>query len=235
MKAWVWSVGLWLVGIGPLAAMDITQPETLRYRLYWGPLTVGYAQLEYVPQGDRYRVKAEVKDDSRLIDLHDVWQVEGQHTAKRAFVPEVYKVKQAENNYRADKAMVFDRKAGQVVYTNYLDPSDTAEPLVLGEARDVLSTVYAWRQASDAEIGKAERLPMVSLKREIVLTRTAGEKVRLNVAGKPVAAWKVTMRVIKNGKPSKDVWTVYVSDEVQRTPLEISAATKFGTFRAVLK
>ncbi len=235
MKRWVWIMGLWLVGIGSAHALDLKAAETLRYRLYWGPVAVGDAQLEYVPQGDRYTLKAEVVDDSSLIELHDVWHTTGRHTAKRAFVPDEYKVVQAENSYRADKSMLFDRKAGKVVYTNRLDASDKGDEVLVSEARDVLSTVYAWRLATDADVGQAARIPMVSMKREVVLERKAGVKDRVQHGGKTVEAWRVEMRVIKNGKPSKDTWTVFVSDDVQRKPLKIVASTKFGTFNALLK
>ena len=235
MKRWVWIMGLWLVGIGHATAMDVKSAETLRYRLYWGPVAVGDAQLDYRVDGDRYHIQAEVTDDSSLIDLHDVWEAQGRHTKGRAFVPDVYKVVQAENSYRADKTMVFDRKAGKVVYTNRRDAADTAEALPLNEARDVLSAVYAWRLVNEADVSKAAQIPMVSMKREVVLERKVGVKDRVQVGGRNVAAWRVEMRVIKNGKPSKDTWTVFVSDDVRRVPLKIVAKTKFGTFNAILK
>jgi Protein of unknown function (DUF3108) len=235
MKRWVWIMGLWLVGIGSAHALDLKAAETLRYRLYWGPVTVGDARLDYRVDGDRYTVQAEVVDDSSLIDLHDVWQTTGRHTKARAFVPDEYKVRQAENSYRADKSMVFDRTVGKVVYTNRLDASDKGDEVVVSEARDVLSTVYVWRLATDAEVIQAARIPMVSMKREVVLERKAGVKDRVQHGGKTVAAWRVEMRVIKNGKPSKDTWTVFVSDDVRRIPLKIVARTKFGTFNAILK
>lgn len=235
MKLWVWIMGLWLVGIGCVHALDMRSAETLRYRLYWGPVAVGDARLDYRAEGARYTVKADVKDDSALIDLHDVWEVEGLHTAKRAFVPEVYTVVQTENSYRAHKTMRFDRKLGEVVYTNHLDASDRGDEIAVGEARDVLSTVYAWRLIPEAEIVRPARIPMISLKREVVLERKAGVKDRVQVGDRDVDAWRVDMRVIKNGKPAKDTWTVFVSADARRIPLKIVAQTKFGTFNALLK
>lgn len=235
MKRWVWIMGLWLVGIGHAMAMDVKSAETLRYRLYWGPMAVGDAQLDYRADGDRYQIKAEVVDDSSLIDLHDVWQAEGRHTKARAFVPDVYKVVQAENSYRADKTMVFDRKAGKVIYTNRRDAADKVDALPLSDARDVLSAVYAWRLVNEADVSKPAQIPMISMKREVVLERKVGVKDRVQIGGQKRDAWRVEMRVIKNGKPSKDIWTVFVSDDAHRVPLKIVAKTKFGTFNAILK
>lgn len=235
MKVWVWIMGLWLVGIGTAAALDLTKAESLHYEVYWGPLSVGEATLSYTPRGPSYTLRAEVRDDSRLIDLHDVWQSTGHHTATRAFVPSVYKVAQVENTYRSDKTMVFDRKAGKVVYTNRIDPTDVAEPLTLSEARDVLATVYAWRVAQETDVTRAARVPLVSLKREIILDRKAGVRDTVQVGGRARAAWRVEMRAIKGDKPARDLWTVYVSEDAARVPLKIVAATKFGTFTAVLK
>ena len=47
MKLGVWIMGLWLVGIGHVAALELNGSESLRYRLYWGPLAVGDARLDY--------------------------------------------------------------------------------------------------------------------------------------------------------------------------------------------
>lgn len=235
MNVWVWIMGLWLVGIGTAAALDVSKAENLRYGVYWGFLNVGDATLSYTPSGQAYTLRAEVRDDSALIDLHDVWQSEGSHTAARAFVPAVYKVVQVENAYRSDKTMVFDRKAGKVVYTNHLDATDVAEPLPLKEARDVLATVYAWRVAGETDVTRAARVPLVSLKREIVLDRKAGVLDKVLINGRNLPAWRVEMRAIKAGKPARDLWTVYVSNDAARVPLKIVAATKFGTFTALLK
>ncbi len=235
MKLWVWIMGLWLVGIGYAHAMDMKAAETLRYRLYWGPIAVGDAQLDYRVDGDCYTIQAEVTDDSSLIDLHDVWESQGHHTKARVFVPDLYKVVQAENSYRADKTMVFDRKAKKVVYTNRRDASDKADDVPLSDARDVLSAVYAWRLENEADVSQAAQIPMISMKREVVLERKVGVKDRVQHGGKNIDVWRVEMRVIKNGKASKDVWTVYVSDDVRRVPLKIVAKTKFGTFNAILK
>ena len=235
MQKFIWILGLWLLGIGPATALDMKTPETLKYNVYWSFVRVGHAQLDYVPGNGTYVLQAVVKDDSNLLDLNDSWESEGAHDAAKPFVPRMYSVKQAENDYRSDKVMVFDAKAKQVVYRNNIDATDKAEPLTLGEARDVLATVYAWRMGGLAEVAHAAETPMVSLKRIITLKRTAGEKTILKIGARTYAAWRVQLTTVKAaGKAGKDTWTVYVSDDVNMVPLQIVAATKFGTFRASL-
>jgi hypothetical protein len=174
-----------------------------------------------------------VKDDSRLIDLQDSWESRGNVGKGGVFSPVVYAVKQAENSYRADKTMTFGRD-GKVVYANHVDPTDVAEPVMAGGARDVLATVYAWRMGGVDEVKKAAQVPMVSIKKLVTLQREAGVKTTLKLGNREYTAWKVVMRVIKDGKPGKDIWTVYVKDDANLVPLQIVAATKFGTFRASL-
>ncbi|PZP39429.1 MAG: hypothetical protein DI585_04100 [Pseudomonas fluorescens] len=234
MKTIIWSMGLWLLGIAPVAALDLRTPETLAYSVYWGPVKMGAAQLTYTPEKGRYTLRAEVKDNSSLIDLSDSWESRGVHTEKAPFRPEVYHVKQAENSYRADKTMTFDRAAKVVRYQNHIDATDEVEPLPLVDARDVLATVYTWRLRGDEEVMRGANVPMVSLKREITLKREAGVRETLKVGKRTLPVWKVQMRTIKGTKPSKDTWTVYLTDDAAMVPVRIVAATKFGTFRAEL-
>ena len=243
MQIRIWTLGMWRLSIALLLlvvampaarAFDLTKPESLKYNVYWGFVRMGGAKLEYVPSGNAYVLRTSVKDDSRLIDLQDSWESRGVHTPERAFVPHVYHVKQAENSYRADKSMTFDAKTKQVVYVNHLADYDKVEPLPLTEARDVLATIYNWRLRGDEEVKRAAEVEAVSLKRPITIKREAGVRTTLKLGNMEMAVWRVTMRTIKDTKPSKDVWTVYLRDDVTMVPVQIIAATKFGTFRASL-
>jgi hypothetical protein len=231
----IWILGLWLVGIAPAMALDMNTPEMLRYKVYWGFVRVGTAQLDYVPSPNSYVLRALVKDTSSLIDMDDSWESRGSHTAAKPFTPSVYSIKQAENSYRADKTMTFDAKSKTVVYANKIDPTDKAEPLPLGEARDVLATVYAWRMSGLAAVQNPDETNMVSLKRFLTLKRGAGVKTSLTVGDKTYDVWRVQLTTVKDtGKAGKDVWTVYVTDDANLLPLQIIASTKFGTFKAIL-
>lgn len=237
MKTWICTVGLWLVGISSALAFDTSSSEVLRYRVAWGPIGVGKANIVYTPEGKgAYTIRADVKDDSSLIDMNDSWEVKGNHAKGKAFSPTVYHVKQAENDYRADKTMTFDTKAKKVVYANLIDKADVAEPLVLGEARDVLSTAYMWRLGGVQEVKKAARVPMVGIKKAITLQREAGQKTILSLGGHEIPVWQVKMQAIKSdGKVAQGTWTIYLRDDASLKPVQIVAATKFGTFRATLK
>ena len=182
MQKFIWILGLWLVGIGQgYAATPVvtrvaapTTAETLNYRVYWGFLRVGGAQISYVPTSNTYVLRAKVDDSSSLIDMHDTWETQGVHTAARAFVPQVYHVVQAENSYKADKTMTFDAKAKLVRYKNNRDATDVAEPLALGEARDALSTIFAWRMGGVDEVQKAAETQIVTMKKSVLLKREPG-------------------------------------------------------------
>lgn len=238
MQKLIWILGLWLVGIGQPFAIDVKTPETLNYRVYWGLLRVGDARITYTPTSNTYVLRAVVKDSSSLVDLDDSWESRGVHTPKRAFVPSTYHVKQAENSYRADKAMAFDYVAKRVTFTNNLDSSDKAEPMVLqggnAAARDVLSTVFAWRAGGVDEVQKPARTEVVNLKKLIILQREAGVRTTLKLGNREHKVWRVRLTTIKGDKPAKDSWIVYLRDDAGLTPLQIIAATKFGTFRATL-
>lgn len=238
MQKLIWILGLWLVGTSQAIAIDLKAPESLSYSVYWGLLRVGDAKITYTPNGADYTLRAVVKDSSSLIELDDSWESQGSHTASRAFVPAIYKVKQAENSYRADKVMAFDYNARRVTFTNKLDASDKAEPMVLAEgnaaARDALSTVFAWRHGGVADVQKAGQTEVVNLKKIVVLQREAGVRKTLKLGARKVPVWRVKMTTVKNGKPSKDSWTVYLQDDASLKPLQIVAETKFGTFTATL-
>ncbi len=234
MQKLFWTLGMWLVGIASGHALTLEAPETLKYSVYWGFVRMGDATLTYVPQGKAYTLKAEVKDTTPLIELHDIWQSKGMHGAE-PFEPQVYSVKQAENSYRADKTLTFDRKAGRVTFANNLNPQDTTEPMPLNGARDALATIYNWRLGGLAEVQKPAEVTIMNLKRPVVLRRGAGKRTEIKIGNRELKVWKVDMRTVKDGKPSKDSWTVYLTDDVRLVPVQVVAATSFGTFRASLK
>lgn len=243
MQMRFWMMVMWrlstafvmLLALVPGAkALDLTKPEVLKYGVYWGFVRMGDATLEYMPRDGGYTVRAWVKDDSRLIDLEDSWEARGVHTVARPFGWQVYEVKQSENKYRAHKTMRFDVASGQVKFANLLNAADTSDPLVMGQARDVLSTIYNWRLGGDDEVKRAAKVEAVSLKKPLSILRDAGVQTTLKLNGKSVPVWKVVMRTVTGSKPSKDMWTVYLRDDATMVPVQITATTKFGTFQAIL-
>lgn len=246
MKGRFLFVGLWLLGIVvgamPVHAIDLTVGEVLRYKVFWGPLTVGTAELSYVPQGagfgqkGGYVVQARVKSDTTLMTMDDLWRTVGQHGG-RVFTPQRYEVVQAENQYTSNKLMQF--KGKKVSYTNFKDKADVEPSLVWnGKTRDPLSTVYAWRHGGVAVLGVSETAAVVGLKRTMRLERNAAVQEVLQVRGRDVPVWKVDMlatsaRVGK--KPAKSGWTVWLDQTENLVPVQIVGRTAFGTFRAQLE
>jgi hypothetical protein len=220
-------------------AFDIHAPEALRYRVGWGPLSVGRVELDYVPQkvakGTEYSLRAHVKDQSALLDMDDVWQSNGNH-GKRLFVPVTYEVLQKENSYRADKVMTFDAKEGEIRYLNRRDVHDAVEPLPWdGAMRDALSAVYAWRMLSLEELKKGGKVEVMGVKRPFTLMKAPARREKVVLAGKKVDVWSVDLTTAVGGKISKESWTVKLRDDGKLTPVVVVARTKFGTFKATLK
>jgi hypothetical protein len=230
-----------MLAVAPAWAFDPATGEVLRYQVYWGPLKMGKAQLDYVPQGGAfgkasgYELTAHVWDESSLLDLDDSWRAVGRHSAKALFTPSRYEVRQAENSYRADKLLEFNPKTRRITYTNRIDPHDTIAPAVWQAGmKDVLSAIYGWRAAGVAEVRRASHARIMGVKRPLTLAKAAGVHETLRRGGKTVAVWRVDITGKPDGKKNSDVWTVRLSDDAALTPLQIDARTKFGNLRAVL-
>lgn len=220
-------------------AFDMRESESLRYKVSWGPLNVGRAELDYVPQksskGLEYALRAKVKDESALLDMDDLWQSKGVH-GKNAFTPSLYEALQKENSYRADKRVTFDAKDGKILYLNRRDAHDVVEPRVWdGAMRDALSAIYAWRLVEIKELQKSAKVEVMGVKRPFTLMRAPARKEEVMMSNKKVTVWSVDLTTAVDGKLSKDNWTVMLRDDGKLTPVMVVARTKFGTFRATLK
>jgi|GEM_PF-4238368 len=242
MRRLILTLGLWLLGTMPALAFDTSTGEVLRYNVYWGPLEVGHAQLQYVPQGggfgdpSGYTLTARVWDSTVFLDLDDTWRAVGSHAKGAMFKPIRYEAHQHENDYKADKVMAFDAHDGKVVYTNHIDAHDTAKPVAWdGKVRDVLSALYAWRTQGLDAIKAGGSVPVVGLKKEFTLVKTPGRQEAVTLRGQDVKVWRVDISTRGSGKhEDAGVWTVRLRDDASLVPVQITADTKFGTFRAVL-
>lgn len=233
-------LGVWLAGtLAPfaVAAFDLGKPENLRYGVYWGPLKAGKATLDYATGPDGfYSLVVRAKDSIAFLDFNDVWQAEGHHTRALPFVSGVYQAQQRENDYRADKVVVFDAVSKTITYTNRRDSSDK-EPVLAwkNNMRDALSAVYAWRLGGVAEIQRGGALDVMGLKRPFTLAKQPGVRERVVQNGKEVAVWRVDMTMSVAGKPSKDRWIIRLRDDASLVPVEIVAINRFGSFKAILE
>lgn len=229
-------MGMWLVGIANALAFDIQAGEVLRYDVYWGPLPVGKAQLEYVPDGNHgYVLKGRAWDQSMLLDLDDTWQVAGVHTAKMPFVPVTFDALQKENDYRADKQLVFDAKKKRIAYTNRRDANDKVAPLAWdGTMRDVLSALYAWRVDGLDELERGGTLPVIAVKRPFELTKRAAKKEVVTIRGEEVPVWRVDIVAKTPGKDDAQTWIMRLRADETLAPVQAVVQTKFGSFKLVL-
>lgn len=238
MKKLFMVVGMWLVGIAGAHAFDLGSGEVLRYDVYWGPLRMGRAQLEYVPQGQfadstSYVLSGRAWDQSSLIDLDDSWRTTGTHSAKKAFVPSTFDAVQKENKYRADKQLVFDAKKKVIRYTNRRDANDKVAPLVWKGERDVLSALYSWRVDGEAELARGGTLPVIGVKRGFVLTKQPATKETVMVRGEDVPVWRVNITAQTPGKDDAQTWIVRLRRDATLAPVQAIVQTKFGTFKLV--
>lgn len=220
-------------------AFDMRRAEVLNYQVSWGPLSVGRAELMYMPEkspeSDGYSIRARVRDDSALLELDDVWQSRGHHQ-KTFFTPSTYEALQRENSYRADKLVSFDAKAKAVTYLNRRSEHDKIAPLAWdGAMRDPLSAVYAWRLDSVQEMRQPSTIEVMGVKRPFTLIKQAARRETFSYAGKKVDVWSVDLNTSVDGKLSKDSWTIKLRDDGRLTPIVVVARTKFGTFRATLE
>lgn len=233
-------IAIFLTGLaGPVLAFELNRAESLKFKVTWGPLTAGKVRMEYMPQPAiasgtvPYVLSVWVKDSAAFLDMDDTWRAEGVHRGGKAFLSTRYEAKLKENNYRADKVMTFDAKAGTVSYLNRLDKNDKGEVIKMTEGmRDVLSAVYVWRVGGIAELGKAGQAQVVGVKRAFTLAKSAARKEKLVVSGRSMTVWRVDIVGIIPGKQKGENWIVRLRDDAQLTPVQIVAQNKFGTFKA---
>lgn len=218
----------------PALALNKTQPEVLEYRVHYGLINAGTAKMVYTPSSDakRYTLEITVRDSTVLIDLNNRYSMQGTHTPQ-VFTSSSYHALQKENNYRADKVVVFDTARKQMRYTNRRDANDKVAPQTWdGRTRDVFAQLYAMRLEGIAPLKTARRVQVMGVKRPFTLVQSAAVAV-----SKTNNQWQVQLQAEENGKLSKDTWRITVREETDKTltPIKILAQTRFGTFAAALK
>jgi hypothetical protein len=218
----------------PLWALQKNQPEMLEYRVHYGLIHAGTAKMRYTPvaEGKGYGLNITVRDSTILIDLHNHYTMQGQHKPQ-AFTSSSYHAVQQENDYRADKVVVFDSTRKHMRYTNRRDASDAVAPQRWdGKMRDVFSQLYAMRLEGLAPLKKTRRVQVMGVKRPFTLVQGAAVAVP-----KTSNQWHILLQAEEDGKLSRDSWRITVREEADKTltPIKIQAQTRFGTFSAVLK
>jgi hypothetical protein len=227
----------------PAYAFNPSATEVLSYRISYGPLNAGKATLTYYPTSGTvpYSIEVAVKDSTSLIDFSSRYFMQGRHTPQ-PFTSATYHARQQENDYRADKLVVFDGNKKQITYTNNRDASDKAPPVKWdGQLRDVFSQLYALRLGGMAPLMRGQELNVMGTKRPFTLLQMAPIKVASaehKNAPKARPQWRlVLVEREENGSLGKERWIITVREETDKTltPLRIEAQTKFGTFTAALR
>jgi hypothetical protein len=222
-------------------AWDPSQPETLQFRVAWGPLSVGKATLHYQPpkiSKGPYTIEITAKDSSALIDMNNRWTAVGIHpNAKKSdyFSSRSYHALQHENDYRADKIVTFNYTSKTIVYHNRRDPHDTTLPIVWdGQMRDVLSALYTLRNTSLVDLKKSGETRVMGPKRPFVLIRSSANSETLVLGNRSIPVWRIQLSTRDDtGKAGKGKWIVKMQQNGRgMIPLQIIAQTKFGTFTA---
>ena len=220
-------------------AWQPNQPETLNYRVYWGPLNVGKATLAYhaVSGSAPYSITVAMKDSTALVDFDSRWSITGTHASK-PFIPQRYHALQKENDYRADKMVVFDAAKKTISYTNARDANDKIPPLAWdGTRRDVFSQLYHLRLGGLAPLKHGQEVKVMGTKRPITLVQMAPTALP-KAKSADAQLWRIPLFYREEGgKIGKERWQITVREEADQslTPVKLEAQTKFGVFSAVLK
>jgi hypothetical protein len=226
---------VWLAGSAPALAMAadwFTKGESLSYRVYWGPLSLGRANLAFNSTVGGYIAQATVKGSMVFFKMDDTWTATGK-VGKSSLISQEYRAIQAENSYRANKRLTFDQKKHTMLYENLHDTHEAKLTVKLPEggptaAQDPFSALYDLRKNG---------LPTQPLTREVMgLKRPFYLQIEVpqpqTVNGEKLL--KVTLHKTDPAKPGVETWHIWLTDNAELVPVEIDAQLKIGSFRAVL-
>ena len=223
---------VWLAGsafIPAVAADWSTKGETLPYKVYWGPLSLGHATLTFTPGNGTYTAQAQVKGSMPFFSMDDTWTATGT-VQKNALVSKEYRAIQAENKYRANKRLTFNQQAHTMLYENLHDTNEPKLTVKLPDGgQDPFSALYDLRKNG---------LPTQTISREVMglkrpFTLTIETPVAEERNGQKLL--KVTLHKTDPAKPGTETWHIWLTDDIERTPVQIDAQLKLGSFHAQLE
>lgn len=222
-------------GVVPLA-LAWEEGEALYYRISWGWLTAGAAELRFENMAEeKYRITARAWTTGGPATLKERLQSVGVVTAE-GLQPEHYVQQQIENSYRAHKTLDFMPAEGtekQVFYDSKLDAAAPYGYAVPVGAQDMLTALYHLRKLGGTGVAGTYDLDVVTLGDIKPMTVTVSEPKLLRVR---------TLRedkfVVREVRPyvadSKQDWVIYVTDDADLRPIQIELRSGFGTFKARL-
>ena len=253
---WCGVIGLsfaLLASMPAWAAADwFKQGETLRFGVYvWG-LRAGEAELRYEPavadKGHKvpgstapWRITGRAWTGGGLVGglmtLRDRLQAWGQHTPAQPFEVTWFDQQMHENDYRADKTVVYRQTAHEATYTNNRAPKSPPVTFPLKTVtRDALSALYYLRQTvQNPQPGKIYEVPVLQLDRPYLLQlEYVGDEQAETPWGEQLVRHFRRLNVPGGGK-HKTQLDLWVERSIELRPVRIEYTFKYGTFRAELE
>ncbi|MDD9912790.1 MAG: DUF3108 domain-containing protein [Alphaproteobacteria bacterium] len=249
MKRMILGLAVALVLYAPGAAWAYnwqTDGERLHYKVSYGFLNIGEAELLYEPKnlvtaqeaGEGYHVVARAWTETALFKLLERLSVTGGHTPEGKFLPAVYQQMQIENDFKANKEVTFNHVTNTASYKNHQNAIPAEEFNVLPQARDMISALYYLRYHVEDVDGQIQDLPVVSLHRKYTMKIKIGETKSIkNRDGKKIFLREIKPLLITQDEEAKikDSWRIWITADERRLPVKIELKSKFGTFRANLQ
>lgn len=211
------------------------------YRMGFFDISAGQAELHYAPGTDhRYTLTARAwnRDGVKgIIQMRDRIVAKGQHGSAQSFLTDTYTLRLNENDYKADKLVIFDRKNATTSYTNRRAPNEPAKVQPLKDhARDLFSALYSLRMSAvETDTGKVYTLPIRELDRALTLqVKVLGHERLETKAGtfNALHVQPVTMDGPDGRK--KDRLHIWVTDDARHMPLRIELRMALGAFTGEL-
>ena len=223
-----------------------TDGERLHYSVRYGVIRAGEAEVLFRAHPFKegtvlqpYEIIARAWTKSSLFHLKERLRVDGNHVAGQSFMPKTYHQMQQENDFKADKWVMFDHShtPAQATYDNRRNDIAPETFEIEPEARDMLSALFYLRgSVEDLNVGEI-KIPVVSLHRTYDMTVRISEPELLKTkSGQKIAVRKVRPHLVETsgGGKVKDDWVLTITDDSRRLPVMIELKSKFGTFRATL-
>jgi hypothetical protein len=215
--------------------------ERLYYTVSLLGLNIGRAELAYAPVSTTYTLTMRAWTTGTagsFYNVNNALNITGGHSAKMPFATESYHLIQTENDYRANKKVVYDRAHSMVTFTNLhaKEPPQTfAQP---PDVRDMVSALYYLRaHAQNPRAGQKFVLNVFDLTRAYTMTVTVGKPyVERTILNKRTPVLPIILNLQEvAGKRKTSRWDLLVSADERMIPVRISGSLPFGRVSATLR
>lgn len=214
--------------------------ERLTFDVRWSFMTLGSAELLLENNPDGYVLTGRAWTDPKVNSLYilrDRIRSEGTHS-DAPFLTSRFHAQLNENNYRADKLVLFDHVKKQTTYINKHKNRPPQIHEAEAGARDILSVLYALRAQTD-KLKKGDVLtrPVTHYdNRYTYKMRVLGYEKMDTIFGE-VDVIKIHPVLIKHDNPNrkKERLKLWVTADGRYIPVKIDIKLPLGSFEAVLR